>query len=189
MSSVDAGAAEIVEGIAAATRALRERSNLSLSQLAQRAGISKATLSGLEAGRANPSIETLNSIARALGVPIAELMAPPASRLLVIRAGTGARGETEESNYRTRLLDSRVGRGSTELYIIEQDTGPPHEGDVHPPGLVENIYVDSGRLRTGPSDAPVELGPGDFISFSADRPHFYEALVDGTRAIVCMSWP
>lgn len=189
MTSVNPGSGAIVDGIAAATRALRERANLSLSQLAQRADISKATLSNLEAGRANPSIETLNSIARALGVPIAELMTPPAMRLTVIRAGTGARGETEDSNYRTRLLDSSVGRGSLELYVIEADTGPPHVGDVHPPGLIENIYVDSGRLRTGPSDSPVELGPGDFVSFSADRPHFYEALVDGTRAIVCMSWP
>lgn len=42
---------------------------MSAAELARRAGLSKATLSGLEAGRANPTIETLDALARVLAVP------------------------------------------------------------------------------------------------------------------------
>ncbi|GAA3746093.1 hypothetical protein GCM10022225_32290 [Plantactinospora mayteni] len=54
-----------VPAIAAALRRERERTGISLAELARRAGIAKSTLSQLEAGNGNPSVETV----WALGVP------------------------------------------------------------------------------------------------------------------------
>ncbi len=49
----------------------REQAGLSLTDLAQRTGMDKATLSRLENGRnGNPTLETLSRIARALGKEI-----------------------------------------------------------------------------------------------------------------------
>ena len=47
------------EVIAAALRRERHRSGLSLTEVARRAGIAKSTLSQLESGTGNPSIETV----------------------------------------------------------------------------------------------------------------------------------
>src|SRR5690606_27397827 len=52
--------------IAAAVRRERERAGLSLTELARRAGVAKSTLSRLESGTANPSVETLWALGVAL---------------------------------------------------------------------------------------------------------------------------
>ena len=56
--------------IAAALRRERERVGISIAELARRAGVAKSTLSQLEAGTGNPSIETLWSLGRRAGRPV-----------------------------------------------------------------------------------------------------------------------
>ncbi|MFI6610133.1 helix-turn-helix domain-containing protein [Streptomyces sp. NPDC050507] len=51
-------------------RRLRRRSGLSLSELARRSGAGKATLSELERGRRDPSLETLYAPTTALDAPL-----------------------------------------------------------------------------------------------------------------------
>ena len=58
-------------------RALREDRGLSLSALARLAGVGKATLSGLENGTRNPTLETLYAITAQLGVPLAAVLSCP----------------------------------------------------------------------------------------------------------------
>src|SRR5690242_11606233 len=53
--------------IAAALRRERARAGLSLTELARRAGVAKSTLSQLESGLGNPSVETLWALGVALG--------------------------------------------------------------------------------------------------------------------------
>lgn len=60
-----------------ALRALRERSGLSLSDLARLAGISQPHLSNLERGHRRPSPATLRRLADALKVPVLALVADP----------------------------------------------------------------------------------------------------------------
>lgn len=52
---------------------IRLEKELSLSELARRSGVSKAHLSYLESGERTPTLQTLCKIAKALGVPAAEL--------------------------------------------------------------------------------------------------------------------
>mgnify|MGYP000276053884 CR=1 FL=1 len=49
----------------------RLRTGLSLAEIARRAGIAKSTLSQLESGNGNPSLETLWSLCVALDIPFA----------------------------------------------------------------------------------------------------------------------
>jgi transcriptional regulator with XRE-family HTH domain len=54
---------------------LREAKGLSQLELAKRAKVAQAYLSELEAGqKKNPGIETLRKLAKALGVPVTELL-------------------------------------------------------------------------------------------------------------------
>jgi len=54
-------------------RALREAAGLSVTELAQRSGLSRRHVTEAEAGRANPSLAKLAALAAALRVPLAEL--------------------------------------------------------------------------------------------------------------------
>jgi quercetin dioxygenase-like cupin family protein len=56
------------------------------------------------------------------------------------------------------------------------------------PGVTESVIVVDGRMRVGPVDAAVELGPGDRATFAADQPHTYEAMAKRTRAILVLSY-
>jgi transcriptional regulator with XRE-family HTH domain len=57
-------------------RSLRERRALTQRELAELAGVSRATLISLEAGRDNPYPTTVRKLAKALGVAPDALMEP-----------------------------------------------------------------------------------------------------------------
>ena len=82
--------ADIVALVSMSLRRERARAGLSLTELAKQAGIAKSTLSQLENGSGNPSLETLWALGTALGVPLSRLIDPPRSDIRVVRAGEGA---------------------------------------------------------------------------------------------------
>ena len=55
----------------------RLRTGLSLAEIARRAGIAKSTLSQLESGNGNPSLETLWSLCPFAGAAVAEHAGDP----------------------------------------------------------------------------------------------------------------
>ena len=90
MMMEQAAARPPLDRIAASIRSERERAGLSLSELARCAGIAKSTLSQLESGTGNPSLETLWALSVALDVPFSRLVDhPPRSRVTVLRRGEG----------------------------------------------------------------------------------------------------
>ncbi|MGD9695313.1 MAG: helix-turn-helix domain-containing protein [Thermoleophilia bacterium] len=182
------GAGDLASLVAANVRRHRERARLSLSELAATAGIGKSTLSQIEAGRANPSMETLWAVATALGVPFGEMVSPHVPATRVVRAGGGTPIRSEGVPFLVRLLAGTGRRGPAEIYLIEAEPGA-READPHPPGVVEHVLVTAGRLETGPADAPVVLEVGDLATFPGDVPHIYRALGSGTRAVLVMDYP
>lgn len=175
--------------IAAALRREREQAGLSITQLARRAGLAKSTLSQLEAGTGNPSVETLWALAVALGVPFSQLVADPTPRVRVTRAGEGPRLRAEAAEFVGTLLAAGSHRARRDLYVLELGPDAVRQAQPHIPGSVEHLVVAAGRLRTGPTDAPVELAPGDYVSFPGDVPHHYQALSPGTWAVLMMEHP
>lgn len=172
--------------IAAALRRERERVGLSLSELAKRAKIAKSTVSQLEAGTGNPSVETLWALGVALGVPFSRLVDPRTPTVRVLRAGEGLSVPSDRAHFTGTLLASSPPGVRSDIYVITMEPGAAREAEAHIPGSVEHIVVISGRLRTGPLDDLVELAPGDYASFPGDVPHRYQALERGTRAALVM---
>jgi DNA-binding XRE family transcriptional regulator len=66
---------ESAQRIAARICALRKRRGLTVTALAAASGIARPNLSRLERGAHTPSLPTLERIAKALGVPVARLVA------------------------------------------------------------------------------------------------------------------
>ncbi|MFY2560254.1 helix-turn-helix domain-containing protein [Corallococcus terminator] len=175
-----------LDAIAIALRRERERADVSLSELARRANLSKSTLSQLEAGSGNPSIETLWALAVALGVPFSRLVDPPTREVRVIRAGEGAAIRSEQAHFTGIMLSACPPGARRDIYVINLEPGASRHAQPHIPGSVEHLVVSKGRLRAGPTDATVELGPGDYATFSGDVPHTYEALSPHTVAVMVM---
>ncbi|RLP85509.1 MULTISPECIES: helix-turn-helix domain-containing protein [unclassified Micromonospora] len=175
--------------IAAALRRERERVGISLTELARRAGVAKSTLSQLESGTGNPSVETLWALGVALGVPFSRLVEPPDDGVRVIRAGEGPQVRSEQADFAGTLLSAGPAHLRRDIYLIELEPGAIRAANGHTPRSVEHVVVAAGRLRVGPESGPVDLGPGDYATFPGDAPHRYEALVPGTFAVLVMEHP
>ena len=170
--------------IADALRTERTRLGLSVSELARRAGVSKATVSQLETGSGNPSVETLWALADALGVPFSALVeetAPPA-RLVRAADSTGIRAAG--APYTAALLSASPPQSRRDLYLIHAEPGAPRDSAPHARGVVEHLILVSGAAKAGPADDPVILAPGDYLSYAGDAPHVFEALEPGTSAVL-----
>jgi transcriptional regulator with XRE-family HTH domain len=172
--------------IAAALRRERDRAGISLAELARRAGLAKSTLSQLEGGTGNPSIETLWSLGVALGVPFSRLVEPPVPAVRVVRAGEGPRLRADRAEFMATLLAAGSAHARRDLYVMELEPGQAREAEAHLSGSVEHVVIAAGRMKAGPADEPVELGPGDYAAFPGDVAHHYEALEPGTWAVLVM---
>ncbi|MFR9731880.1 helix-turn-helix domain-containing protein [Saccharopolyspora sp. MS10] len=175
-----------LEIISAALRRERDRVGLTLSELAKRAGVAKSTLSQLESGAGNPSVETLWALAVALDVPFSRLVEQRAPQLRVVRAGHTPLIRSEHAPFAAAMLSACPTGARRDLHVLEVQPGDPRRAEAHLPGTVEHLVITAGRLLAGPEPSPVELGPGDYAAFSGDVPHRYEALEPDTRAVLLM---
>ncbi|WP_030924115.1 helix-turn-helix domain-containing protein [Streptosporangium amethystogenes] len=168
--AVDGGTADIGRRI----RRLREERGISLSALARGAGVGKATLSGLENGTRNPTLETLWAITAELGVPLTMAIGTspsedPESTVPVMR------GTATEGTLLQVFEDEAV---TYELYRLVIRAGAPQISPAHHRGVTEYLTVFAGTLSAGPTGAPLRAGPGEHISWRSDVPHIYVALGD-----------
>jgi transcriptional regulator with XRE-family HTH domain len=170
--------------IAASLRRERARTGLSLTEVARQAGIAKSTLSQLESGTGNPSVETLWALGVALDVPFSRLVEPPTPRVQVIRAGEGPAVYSERANYVATLLASCPPNARRDLYLITAEPGTPRESEPHMPGVVEHVVLNQGRALIGLVEDPVELSPGDYVAYPGDLAHVFEALEPHTAAVM-----
>ena len=177
-----------LDAIAAAIRRERERAGLSLSELAKRAGLAKSTLSQLEAGTGNPSIETLWSLGVTLGVPFSRLVDPPRPSVAVIRSGEGPVIHSERASYMATLLAACPPGARRDIYVLRAEPGPARNSDPHTPGTIEHVWLGSGRVRIGPTEETVDLDPGDYITYPGDVPHVFAALAPGTAAVTVLEY-
>lgn len=179
-------AADVVAVVAMSLRRERTRAGISLTELARRAGIAKSTLSQLEAGSGNPSLETLWALGVALGVPLSRLVEPPRRPVTVIRAGEGAAMHTENAEYAAVLLAACPPGARRDIYRVRAQPGSPYLARPHVPGTAEHLVLGTGRVLAGPAGETVELGPGDYMLYPADVPHVFDALEPDSTGVIIM---
>jgi transcriptional regulator with XRE-family HTH domain len=156
-------------------RELREARELSVSQLARMTGLGKGTLSELESGRRNPTLQTLYTVTTALGVPLSAALPP--GEVQQPDAATIS-GEAIDAVLVDRFVDAAA---TTELYRVRIRAGRRQDSEPHAAGVTEHWIVYAGAVAMGPVDRPVALGPGDSTSFTADVPHRY--VVEGAEDV------
>lgn len=186
MSPVSPQEGPVREMLAGNVKRARSRKGLSLSELARLSRISKATLSQLEAGTGNPTIETVFSLSRALELPISELMEKqPAEELTLVR---GAEAEVlRGAGVDLRPLRTVEAGGATfEIYDQQVRAGARQDSLGH--AGREHTVVQAGRLGVRVDGRDVELGPGDYVAFDAALPHSYTALGGVVRSVLFLNY-
>jgi transcriptional regulator with XRE-family HTH domain len=176
-------------------RRLRIARHLSLSELARATGMSKATLSSIENGRANPTVDTLAALARALRISLGELVQDlPVPDMLVVRAASAATAPAESSDgiFRRRLdeIEIEIGAGrGLEVSEIHVPAGENRESAPERSGSRAHLLILGGKLVAGPVERSTELAPGDYASFPTDVPYLYATGRQSARALLLSQRP
>ena len=155
----------VLNAVGPRLRELRQRRDVTLTDLSAATGISVSTLSRLESGQRRPTLELLLPLARAHGVQIDELVdAPPTGdprvHLRPIRRGAMTMVP----------LTRRAGGVQAYKLIFGKERSTPeqktHEG-------YEWMYVLNGRLRVVLGDRDFVLEPGEVAEFDTRMPHWF----------------
>jgi len=170
-----AGADSVARAIGGRVRQGRNSRGWTLDQLAERSGVSRRMLVGIEQGSANPSIATLLLISDALGIGLPALVDMGRSPgLRVTRAGTAPVLWRGKLGGQAVLVAGTGPPDVAELWDWTLGPGESHSSEAHAAGTRELLLVLDGQveLRIVGQHAEV-LATGDSASFAGDLPHGY----------------
>ena len=174
------------EAVAGNVRRLRLARGLSLRDLAEATGSSKALLSQLERGLANPTLNVLLRVADALGVTLQELARTPLAAPQLISADWVDPDRLDEVAVRT--LFTSFERRRLEFSEAAFPPGQQSSKVSHGRGSVEYAYVLDGAVTISSHGWSVDLGRGDALRFSAEHDHGYRTGADSARVLTVVAF-
>jgi transcriptional regulator with XRE-family HTH domain len=157
---------------------------LSLTRLAQAAGLTKSLLSQVERGIAEPSLASLRKVALALGVPLSQLFSEPPRLGAVVRRGEGKEIRWARLGVSYEVLSSDDRKNIQMLLLRLAPGGKTCEKPT--PGRSageECAVVLSGTVEVVVGEQTYRLGEGDSISLDCTAAHQY-ANVGTTPALL-----
>ena len=155
-------------------RRLRQRRNMTLEALAERAAVAKGTVIAVEQARANPNIATLCRLADALGVGVDSLIeASGGPRVRVKRADATPALWSSDEGGRGLFLMGTDPPDVVELWDWTLSGGEHFDGAPHPVGSFEMLSVLEGKLAVTAGEEEHLLTEGDTIHFESDVAHRY----------------
>jgi len=171
-------------------RQLRRKHDMTVTELAELAGLSSGMLSKIENGHTSPSLTTLQSLSSALNVSITALMRKFEERrdATFVAAGGGLkiqrRGTRAGHEYRVlgHSLDEEITMEPFVITLTDKSEVFPafeHQG-------TEFLYVLEGRMDYHHGGATYVMGPGDSLFFDAEAAHGPENLVETPIRFVCV---
>lgn len=171
-ASTDGGPPQFLLELGNQVRSRRRAAGLTAAALADRAGVSRRNITMIENGIANPSLVTVDKLARALGVNFAAL------------AGGAHAGVFHLSGPAIELWrgkDDSVGRlhvgssyvGGPELWEWTLEPNGHYDASPDPEGSEELFLVLSGRLRIETEGQSYDVESGRSARLASDRPYSY----------------
>jgi transcriptional regulator with XRE-family HTH domain len=173
-----------MEGIGAAIRSRRKKTNLTLRALAERIGVTSSFLSQVEKGKTTPSLSTLKKIADALHTTVSAVVAEVDNP-----ESCGDRRITADQSLITQILTSPQSWKMMEPLLFRftsafaaTEVRYRHAGD-------EFAIVLKGRLKVVLDDAEHVLEVGDSIYFNSGIPHVFLNMSDGETEVLSVNTP
>ncbi|MGC1174569.1 helix-turn-helix domain-containing protein [Polaromonas sp.] len=179
--------------IASRLLALRQARGLSLAQLAEVSGVSKAMISRVERVESSPTAMILGRLAAGLGVSLAQLLTEDKEEEAVRRLRKRAEQAVwrdPKAGYLRRQVAEREPDNGIEMVEVElprsarvaypQWSGQPYR---------QRLWLVDGSLRVEYGDEVFELEPGDCLDFGVDRPVAFKTLGRSACRYLLVVWP
>jgi len=163
-------------------RQQRNTNHLTINEVAELANISSGMLSRIERGDVSASLETLEKLATALGMPISLFFRDydvPEGSAQHVKKGKGmqvVRRGTKKGHAYQLLAYEQGPAKSFEPFLINMDDASEEFPSFQHLGT-EFIYVLKGKLEYRHGSDTYILQPGDSLMFSGEVPHGPEKLI------------
>jgi transcriptional regulator with XRE-family HTH domain len=174
-------------------RTLRKEKSLTLTQLAERTGLSPAIVSQVERGLANPSFTTLAQLAHGLEIPVGRFfLGQDETKSPVVRKNQRrnlkgvARKAVGEAVYELLTPDLN---GSIEAHWIVSPPGHDTSATPFRHGGEEFGIILSGRKDVYLDGECHTLEAGDAITYSSNIPHWYINRYEETCVAIWVNSP
>jgi transcriptional regulator with XRE-family HTH domain len=167
---------EIDLRIARRLAALRAEHGWSLDALADRTGISRASLSRLERGELSPTAAMLGTLCAQYGWTLSRLMAeaekgPPS----ILRAKEQVTWKDPESGYIRRVISPPHPHLKGEMVDVTLPAGASVSYDASPiPGLEHHLWMLEGALDIEIDGTPFRLEKGDCVRYVLAGPSRFQ---------------
>lgn len=157
---------------------LRTRRGFSVSGLARDSGVSKSTVSELERGQGNPSLDTIWALAKTLNVSLGALFVGEKKNSVVTvrRKEESTLLASEGKTFAAHLLERWNADGEVEVSLIHLSSGATRNSKGNAAGITEKVICLKGTAEVGPLGKTSVLNQHDLIIFKADEPHLYKAI-------------
>ncbi|KGX90035.1 helix-turn-helix domain-containing protein [Pontibacillus marinus] len=163
-------------------RAIRNRKNITITQMCEATGLSKGFISNVENNNTSPSINTLNTIAEFLKVPLPYLLLEKKQHMRVVR-----KDDRRTSSYKNLKIEHLTSKGPLQLRIVEsppgvaigEDESHAHEGE-------ECHLVLEGKVLAEQGEDSIIAEEGDSFCWNASVPHTVKNIGD-TKSVILIA--
>ena len=162
-------------------RVLRLKRGLTAEQLAKKAGLTRATVSKIEAGEGNPTLDTIEAIGNVFQLSASELL-----RLAEIAQCEEATTQT----FRAKGIEgAHIEFPNFEVFRVKARTGVRKLSEPqHHDNTAEVCLVLSGRIKMTLAGQTYDLGPGRALRFKALQEHRFDVVEDAEFLLIHHNW-
>ncbi|WP_163538479.1 XRE family transcriptional regulator [Gracilibacillus sp. YIM 98692] len=161
-------------------RAIRNRKKITIAQMSEGTGLSKGFISNVENNNTSPSINTLNTIASFLGVPLPYLLLEKKQHMHVVR-----KDSRRKSTFNDLKIEHLTSKGGLRMMMVEFPPGTTI-GEPHAHEGEECHLVLEGKILAEQGEDSILVEAGDSFSWNASVPHFVKNIGD-EKAVVLIS--
>ncbi len=155
-------------------RAIRERKNITLKEVAKQANVSESLVSQIETNKVSPSIDTLLTISDVLGIDYEYLFSDykQNKKVTIVQSNRGKSIKSGDVLLRQlSKVDDIPAEHDIEAFIIEIEIGG-EKGDIEYGHVGKELgYILEGKCELVYGSQTYELNKGDSIGFPSDIPH------------------
>lgn len=152
--------------------ALRNQRNLTQDALAKLVELPRTTITYLESGMSNPSLDTLMKISKGLQIGLEELLAAPRLTAKIYKKSELKFKKTANTLVKVYdLLPDPISGMNIEK--IELSPQSRLKGSPHLAHSKEYFYCVKGQVEIKLAEASYLLSDGDLLSFDGDQGHAY----------------
>lgn len=160
--------------LGARIKALRKQSNLTLEQLGERCGVSRAMLSSIERGEKMPTLPVVLRVASGFGISVSDLLGVQATdtQVAVVRSSEQLAYRDPETGFERFVVSPPHVRSDIEIVMHRL---PPRQSTcVLPPYKTpaeKYVMVFEGTLTVYLEERVIQLGVGDSMYFELKAPY------------------